>query len=69
MKINLGELKVGSRLRSFDAEDNHWYITEVKNIAEHKITLVDVDNNSLWQGMEWDVSLSELQDEKSHKTL
>jgi hypothetical protein len=69
MKINPVDLKVGSRLKSFDMEDKQWYISEVKSINNNVLTLVDVDEDSIWQGMEWEVSTGELQDEKLHKSL
>jgi len=67
MKINKEDIKVGLQILSWDEEDGRWYNAEVKAIDGHKITLIDVDKNSVWRGMEWDELIDKLSDTNLYK--
>ena len=75
MKINPVDIKVGYQFKSYVEDDNKWYKTEVKEIQEnhlngnHQLTLVDVDPNSAWQGMDWSASIEDLMNTSQYKQL
>ena len=67
MKVERNDIEVGYKLLSFDDDDNKWYRAEVTKITSSRVHLKDIDSNSEWQGMDWDVAWSELGDEKLFK--
>lgn len=69
MKINPEDIKVGYQFKSYDEDDQRWYKTEIKTIVNNKITLVDIDEKSAWQGMEWDTNPTDILDIQLYKQL
>jgi hypothetical protein len=68
MKINKDDVGIGYTFRSYDQDDDKWYLTEIIRMSNNVLTLMDVDPLSAWQGMEWEVSIEDLQDESQHKS-
>jgi len=52
-------LKVGYQLLSYDEEDAKWYKAEVVKVTDDYTVLKDVDPDSEFQGMLWDVTWGE----------
>jgi len=69
MKIKPEDIKVGLVFKSYDVDDQSWWKTEVLKIENDKIYLKDIDDRSSWKGMEWEVSLEDIQDVSLYKIL
>lgn len=54
------------RVKAYDSEENKWLDTVVRYDGE-KIIAEDVDRNSEWQGLTWDVEQNDLLDKDQFK--
>jgi hypothetical protein len=69
MKINRSDIEVGYELLSFDDDDEKWYCAEVTKISPSRVHLKDIDPDSEWEGMDWDVAWSELENKELFKKI
>ena len=63
------EIEIGSRIKSYDEQQDGWFLTEIIEINGDRVLLKDIDKNSNDQGFEWGDYVSNLDDPKYYREL
>ena len=69
MELSIGDIKIGYRFKCKDEYDGKWYLSEIVGIAEGEIIAKDIDPNSDYQGMKFEVSHEEFTDKTYCKSI
>ncbi|MBA7532322.1 hypothetical protein ES705_24548 [subsurface metagenome] len=64
-------MKVGDIILAFDEDEdeNRWVKTEILEISTTKAKIEDIDSDSMWQGMIWEVPIEDLDNVKLFKVI